>query len=90
MWYEVDEEYAFVIFIDDVFISNVDGGFSLRYSVEDNNLIMNNPRTLGIDGVWDEIQTENEKSKIQYVFSGDRLILIFDGEPMTLSRVPEW
>jgi hypothetical protein len=40
VWYDVDEKYAFIIFIDDIFISNVDLGFSLHYSVEDNNLII--------------------------------------------------
>ncbi|MDR1219682.1 MAG: hypothetical protein LBK73_08755 [Treponema sp.] len=89
VWYDVNKKYAFFIFIDDIFICNLDYGFSSRYSVEDNNLILTNFRDFGIDG-WENID-ENATDKIQYVFSGDRLILVFDGEPIiTLSRIPEW
>jgi hypothetical protein len=35
---------------------------------------------------WEETAGENETRNIQYVFSGDRLILVFDGEPITFSR----
>jgi hypothetical protein len=73
------------IFVDDIFICNLDGGFFSRYSVENNNLIATNPRGLD-DGGWEDLGDENEIGKIQHVFSGDRLILVFDGEPITLSK----
>jgi hypothetical protein len=51
-------------------------------------LILSNHRGFGDDG-WKE--DEPKTIKIQYVFSGDRLILVSDGEPtITLSRIPEW
>jgi hypothetical protein len=46
------------------------------------------------DDGWEDAGNENETDKIQYVFLGDRLILVFDGEPITFSRdytdFPEW
>jgi hypothetical protein len=85
IWYGVEygEDKVIFIFIDDVFICNLDYGSSCRYSVEDNNLIVTNFRGLSDDG-WED--GGNETAKIQYVFSGDRLILVFDGEPITLSK----
>jgi hypothetical protein len=85
IWYGViyGEDKVIFIFIDDIFICNLDYGFSGRYSVENNNLIVTNSRDLGIEG-WKEAR--DSIGKIQYVFSGDRLILVFDGEPITFSR----
>jgi hypothetical protein len=86
IWYGViysGEVKVFVIFIDDIFISHIESDSYGRYSVEGSNLILTNFRELGIDG-WEEIR--DETGKIQYVFSGDKLILVFDGEPITFSR----
>jgi hypothetical protein len=87
IWYGViyGKDKVIFVFIDDVFICNLDYGFSSRYSVEDNNLIVTNFRGLNDDG-WEEPGNEDEIGKIQYVFSDDRLILVFDGEPITFSR----
>jgi hypothetical protein len=96
VWYGViygGEVKVFFIFIDDIFISHIESDSYGRYSVENNNLILTDFRELGADG-WGEIHGENEEAKIQYVFSGERLILVFDGEPITFSRdytdFPEW
>jgi hypothetical protein len=91
IWYDVDDAEILFVFIDDIFFINggSDGGGSFRYSVEDNNLILTNPRKLDIDG-WEVIHEGPATVKTQYVFSGDRLTLIFDGEPIILSRIPEW
>jgi hypothetical protein len=86
IWYGLyGDVKIFYIFIDDVFITNLDDGFFSHYSVEDNNLILTNPRELDIDG-WKKIQDEDIAGNIQYVFSGDKLILVFDGEPIAFSR----
>jgi hypothetical protein len=89
VWYEVtNRENKFIfIFIDDILIfTNLYASFSWRYSVEDNNLILTNPRKFGVDG-WAQYE-ENTTDKTKYVFfgdRGDRLILVFD-DPMILSR----
>jgi hypothetical protein len=77
------------VFIDDIFFCNGDGGVSFHYSVENNSLILTNPRKLDDDG-WEEIhdETATDTVTLQYMFSGDRLILLFDGEPWaTMSRI---
>ena len=96
IWYGViyGEDKVIFIFIDDIYITNLDYEFSGRYSVENNNLIMTDFRRLNIGNEWEKVGDENATGKIQYVFSGDRLILVFDGEPITFSRdytdFPEW
>jgi hypothetical protein len=95
IWYPIFYEYKnevftseeCFIFIDDIFITTLDGYFiSGHYSVEKNNLILTNPRILGDDG-WEDAGVEDETGTIiQYIFSGDRLILLFDGDPTTFSR----
>jgi hypothetical protein len=88
VWHDVDDKDALFVFIDDIFFINGDGGFSFRYSIEGNNLIMTNPRELGDDGWKEHNEPETGTGTLQYVFSGDRLILLFDGEPwVTLSRI---
>jgi hypothetical protein len=95
IWYGViDNEYKVVfIFIDDVLICNLDYGFSCKYLVENHELILINGRFLGLDG-WDNEQNGNRIDKIQFLFSGEKLILAFDGEPIIFSRnyedFPEW
>jgi hypothetical protein len=91
IWYVVvDDKYAFVIFIDDTFISAAgDRAVFFRYSVENQDLILTNAIGLSPDG-WEESPDGIVTFKIQYVFSGDRLILAFEGEHITLSRIPEW
>jgi hypothetical protein len=101
VWYGViyDEDPVFFVFIDDIFICNLDYGFLGRYSVEDNDLIVTSGRELGVDGwekegVWGKEWEQDETFKIQYVFSGERLVLVFGGDPITLSKdytdFPEW
>jgi hypothetical protein len=99
IWYGViyDEDPVFFVFIDDIFICNLDYGFSCRYSVENHNLIVTSGRELLVSG-WGDTKynpdTTNNNGKIQYIFSGERLVLVFDGEPITLSKdytdFPEW
>lgn len=88
IWYGViyDEDPVFFVFIDDLFICNLDFGFSGHFLVEDQNLIMTTQYEYLNSGELEEIYDESETGKIQYVFSGDKLILVFDGEPIILSR----
>jgi hypothetical protein len=87
IWYGViyGEQKVFFIFIDDIFISHLDSDHSGRYSIENQDLILTNFSKLGVEG-WEDIRDKNETGKIQYVFSGKNLILVFDGEPITFSR----
>jgi hypothetical protein len=39
----IKKKKVIFVFIDDIFICNLDGGFFSRYSVENNNLIATNP-----------------------------------------------
>jgi hypothetical protein len=107
IWYPVlveytDEEFytseECLIFIDDIFITTLDGDFiSGRYSVGNDNLILTNLRAL-VDEEWTEAEEENETGItviIQYVFSGDRLMLVLGNDPITFSRYykpyhPKW
>ncbi|MDR1218046.1 MAG: hypothetical protein LBK73_00360 [Treponema sp.] len=88
IWYGIiyGEDKVIFIFIDDIFICNLDFGFSGHFSVEDQNLIMTTKYQYLNSGELEDIYDESETGKIQYVFSGDRLILVFDGEPITFSR----
>jgi hypothetical protein len=87
IWHDVNDKDTLFVFIDDIFFINGDGGGSVRYSVEDNKLILTNPRKLDING-WEEIHDEPTTLKIQYVFSGEKLVLIYDGESVIiLSRI---
>jgi hypothetical protein len=90
IWYGViyGEDKVVFIFIDDIFICNLDGGGSGHYSVENNNLIITKSRRFDwdVDGWGKETPDEVAPGKIQYVFSGDKLILVFGGEPITFSR----
>jgi hypothetical protein len=94
IWYGTiyGEDKVVFIFIDDIFICNLDGGFSYKYNIEGQNLVLKEGRKLWISSGW--VDAANNIGKIQYIFSGDRLLLIFDGEPIALSRdysdFPSW
>jgi hypothetical protein len=96
IWYGVvyGEDKVLFIFIGDIFINNLDLGYSGRFSVEDQNLVMNIKYDCLNSGEMREIHNEFTTVKIQFLFSGEKLILAFDGEPITLSRnyedFPEW
>jgi hypothetical protein len=99
IWYGViyDEDKVFFVFIDDIFICNLDGGYYYKYNIEGQNIVIKNARELLVSG-WGDTEynpdTTNSEWKIQYVFSGKRLVLVFGGEPITLSTnpadFPEW
>jgi hypothetical protein len=99
VWYAMIEgEKVIYVFIDDICITmRVDlgiVGIACRYSVENNNLILSNPREPSFDG-WKDNHDGSEELEFQYVFSGDRLIFVSDGEELvTFSRdntdFPEW
>jgi hypothetical protein len=86
------------IFIDDIFIMNyicdfpnedfygTNESYYSRFSVKDKNLIMMTNKHYLNEDRWEYASAEPEVQEIQYVFSGKRLILIFDGYPITLSR----
>jgi hypothetical protein len=85
IWHDVDDSDTIYAFIDDILFSNTNGGDAARFSVKDNNLILTNLRKLGDNG-WKEIDYP-ATSAIQYMFSGDRLILVYDGNVTILSRI---
>jgi hypothetical protein len=91
VWYGViyDEDPVFFVFIDDVFICNLDGGYYYKYNIEGQNIVTISGRELLVSG-WGDTEynpdTTNREGKIQYVFSGERLVLIFDGYPISLSK----
>jgi hypothetical protein len=82
------------IFIDDIFICAAGNKAAYyRYSVEDQNLIAISVRELN-HRVWENEKELRQEDRIQYMFSGEKLILASDGDPTILSRnyedFPEW
>jgi hypothetical protein len=89
IWHEVidSEERGVFIFLDDILIFIAgDMAASYRYSIENQDLILTRFRGLGPDGWGKELE---QSDRTQYVFSGEKLIFVSDGEPIILSRYYE-
>ncbi|MDR2193468.1 MAG: hypothetical protein LBP19_03240 [Treponema sp.] len=79
---ELDELTMF-IFEDDSFFSLIDGIHTGKYVIEGNNVILKFGWAF-----WESYQGGWKREKegeivIQYIFSGDKLIFVFDGEPIS-------
>jgi hypothetical protein len=100
IWHGViyDEDKVLFVFIDDILICNLDGYVScIRYKIEGQNIVAISGRELLVSGWGETINIPNStdtSGHIQYVFSGEKLVLVFDGEPIILSNdcfdFPEW
>jgi hypothetical protein len=99
IWYaEMEDEIAYFIFENDTVIftsAEIDvGGFSFcNFTLSDHKIIFYIKRMFGFfDSKWQSATPADEEfdgiAELDYVFSGNKLILIFDGgDPLSLIRM---
>jgi hypothetical protein len=86
IWWGIidDNEIVVFAFIDDTFVTTLDGGIAGKFFIEKENIIFQVERVLSLPPGWEKIEDTDNKGTWQYVFSGENLVLVEYGEAIVL------